>query len=145
MGLPGPRRGAVRSPGVCPEAADRRFGGTLMDHAAPTEWARAKGRVESGKKVANGTAGQTRAFLRATPVGSVGFGGYWYAPRRARPYERTGVALRGRQLGKASHANLQGRTDAFSKVLRDGRLAPCSIIRCAKKGRALREVEGLLE
>ncbi len=35
--------------------------------------ARAKRKVEGGKKIANGTAGQTQAFLRATPVGSVGF------------------------------------------------------------------------
>jgi hypothetical protein len=54
----------------------------LIDGLAVRSWimprrqklARAKRKIEGGKKIANGTAGQTRAFLRATPVGSVGFG-----------------------------------------------------------------------
>src|SRR6266481_7111663 len=36
--------------------------------------ARTKRKVEGRKRIANGTAGQTRAFLRPTPVGSMGFG-----------------------------------------------------------------------
>src|SRR6267378_6777134 len=36
--------------------------------------ARAKRNIGGRERIANGTAGQTRAFLRATPVGSVGFG-----------------------------------------------------------------------
>jgi hypothetical protein len=60
------------------ECARRR----LIDGLAVRSWimprrqklARAKRKVEGRKKIANGTAGQTRGFLRVTPVGSVGFG-----------------------------------------------------------------------
>src|SRR3979490_733177 len=55
----------------------------LIDGLAGRSWmsprgkrsARAKRKLEGRKKIANGTAGQTRALLRANPVGSAGFGG----------------------------------------------------------------------
>ena len=132
----------VRDARRCAQEWDRR---RLVDGLAVRSWimprrqklARAKRKVKGGKRIANGTAGQTRPFLRATPVGSVGFG-----QLLVRTAERTTVRKnRGRitetPLGQAFRANFLGYNGRVLQRRPGCKTASRNIIRGAKKKDAL--------
>src|SRR5882724_5576962 len=85
--------------------------------------ARAKRKIGGRVRIANGTAGQTPAFSQANPLGSVGFGELLV---------RTAKCQTVRKNREGSNNRTPSRQGLLQKYP-------------GRKGRTLREVEGLLE
>src|SRR5712664_1259118 len=106
--------------------------------------ARAKRKIGGRGRIANGTAGQTQAFSQANPLGSVGFGELLVRTAECETVRKNREESNNETPSRQGlPQKCPGAMDASREAIRNA--ARTLQNHPGRKGRTLREVEGLLE